>query len=54
MSWDAGDIYGPRLAPKPEEMEAEIAKEKSKSTAKDEEDGTNGKKARKKKSIFPW
>ena len=51
MTWDAGDIYGPRLAPKPEEMDAEMAKEESKSTAKVEEDG---KKAKKKKSIFPW
>jgi len=54
MTWDAGDIYGPRLPPKPEEMEAEMDKDKSKSTGKDEENRTNGKKAEKKKSIFPW
>jgi hypothetical protein len=51
MTWDAGDIYGPRLPPKPEEMEPEMAKDKSKSTSQGEE---NGKKAEKKKSIFPW
>ena len=54
MSWDAGDIYGPRLPPKPEEMEAEMAKDKSNSTGQDEESGTKGKKPEKKKSIFPW
>ena len=51
MSWDAGDIYGPRLPSKPEEMEAEMAKDKSKSTRKGEE---TSKKVEKRKSIFPW
>jgi hypothetical protein len=52
MTWDAGEIYGPRLPPKPEEMEAEMAKDKSKSTDKDEETGKR--KTDKKKSIFRW
>jgi len=52
MTWDAGEIYGPRLPPKPDEIEADMAKDKSKSTGKDEETGKR--KTDKKKSIFRW
>ncbi|KIM47665.1 hypothetical protein M413DRAFT_206302 [Hebeloma cylindrosporum] len=54
MTWDAGDIYGPRLPPKPEEMEAETAKDNSKPASQDDEKRTNDKKPEKKKSIFRW
>lgn len=54
MTWDAGDIYGPRLPPKPEEMEAEMAKDNSKPANQDDEKRTNDKKPEKKKSIFRW
>jgi hypothetical protein len=52
MTWDAGEIYGPRLPPKPEEIEAEMTKDKSRCNDKGEENEM--KKAEKKKSIFRW
>ncbi|KAF8956081.1 hypothetical protein BDZ97DRAFT_1853534 [Flammula alnicola] len=53
MSWDAGDIYGPRPRPKAEEISA-AAKEEDKSTDDDNSADKGKKKEEKKKSLFHW
>lgn len=50
MSWDAGDIYGPRLA-----SQADSQQEKDViNTTEDKNDAKGKQKQGKKKSIFPW
>lgn len=52
MAWDAGDIYGPRAPPKPEEMTAEAEAENP--PTKSEPDGKEKPKEKKKTSLFRW
>jgi hypothetical protein len=59
MSWDAGDIYGPRLAPQQEKdapPSDDVKTTDDKNATKSSKDDSNkGKqKQAKKKSIFPW
>jgi len=54
MAWDAGDIYGPRLAPQ-EEKDAPPSDDNNTSEDKNAtKDGKGKQKQAKKKSIFPW
>ena len=57
MSWDAGDIYGPRLAPQQEKDAPPsdgINTTEDKNATKSSNDTKGKEKQAKKKSIFPW
>jgi hypothetical protein len=51
MSWDAGDINGPRLA---SQQEKDAPPSDDINTTEDKEDGKEKQKQAKKKSIFSW
>ena len=59
MAWDAGDIYGPRLAPQtendaPPSDDVKTTDDKNASATKPPNDSKGKQKQAKKKSIFPW
>lgn len=53
MTWDAGDIYGPVLLPKPEDRTAP-EKDNTKETEPDKQEKKQEKPKEKKASIFRW
>lgn len=57
MAWDAGDIYGPRLAPQQEKdapPSVDANTSENKNANKSSNDAKGKQKQVKKKSIFPW
>ena len=58
MAWDAGDIYGPRLAPQqendaPPSEDAKITDDKNAAKSANDSKGKQ-KQEQAKKSMFPW